>query len=251
MAYNASQSMRHHTRAGSNRRCFVCVDFGGKNIRMSTAETDGINKPVFRLITKWPGRSGHCDFVPNLVVRSTETGKQSWGYEAENALSDDPAGYVAYYRLKRHLMEEGSDADDSKDSACLALISGLLNHAIGALRPASLLIIVAVPTHVKARGAHRYLEIWPQASPVDSESTMVWVADEAEMGGRGTESTTPLGANDEHDQALHTRVDIGSTTMVSTFSQRTGFWLTTVRMSVFHFQRTSFLQRICSLDSTT
>lgn len=221
------QPNRSSTRAGARTRTIICLDFGGRNIRVSTAVTDGTNKPVFKQIKTWPGKPGQSDFVPNLVIESKETDQQLWGYEAENALSDDPSKYQCHYDLKRYLMNvsgngSGPDAPgdkNSRENVCLTLISGLLNHAIGTPQPTSLLIIVAVPTHVKARGANRYLEIWSQASPIDSENTTVWVADEAEMGGRGTEMTAPLDTNDGH--VLCTRVDVGSTTMVSPHLQRT------------------------------
>lgn len=254
MNSTTSQPVCSTTRASSRQQLIICVDFGGSNIRMSTAQTDGNKKPTFRLVKKWPGRAGESDHVPNLVVASKETGKPSWGYIAENALLDDPSNYVAHYNLKRHLMklsQKDSDPDEtSKENASLALISGLLQHAIGTLRPTSLLIIVAVPTHVGARGANRYLNVWPQASPIDSENTTVWVADEAEMGSRGAEMTALPGTNGEHDRTLHTRVDLGSTTMVSAPLQRTRLQLTAIRMSVYRCRDTLFLQKVCSMVST-
>jgi hypothetical protein len=221
------QSTRSTTRAGIRRSTIICLDFGGRNIRMSIAETDGTDKPVFMQIKKWPGKAGQSDFVPNLVVKSKTTEEQLWGYEAVNALADSPSKYNCHYDLKRYLMnisnnEPGADASgykNSKENACLTLISGLLNHAIGTLHPTSLLIIVGVPTHVEARGANRYLKVWPQASPIDSRNTTVWVADEAEMGGRGTVMSTSLDTDDDH--FLRTLVDAGSTTTVSAHLQRT------------------------------
>jgi len=221
------QPNRSLTRAGGRTSTIICVDFGGRNIRMSIATTDGTTKPVFMQIKKWPGRAGESDFVPNLVIESKETAEQLWGFEAENAHSDNPSKYKCHYNLKRYLMDnpgkksgpDDSGGDDSKENVCLALISGLLNHAIGTLRPTSLLIIVAVPTHVGTRSANRYLNLWPQASPIDSENTTVWVADEAEMGGRGMTMTVPLDTDDDH--VLSARVDVGSTTMVSGHLRRT------------------------------
>jgi hypothetical protein len=204
-------------------RLAVCIDFGGSNIRASVATIDGTKAPVFRLIKKWPGRSGEPGFVPNLVAVSRKTGNQLWGYHALNALSDNISEYEAHRDLKRWLMKGNDGADESPDdvvkmSACLCLMCGVLEHILGPRKPGPLLVVVAVPVHVAASGANRYFESWRLASPFSDEHVTTRILSEADLGAIGMEAQDQIDIGvdeDLEDFTFDAVVDFGSTTMVS------------------------------------